>query len=928
VTRTQDPKGAAVARTYDVAGRIERITNVVNGAYTRYIYAHDQSYVRSFATVNDLSAEFYSITTFDGHDRVRGTASDHPTSVGGYKARNYEYDIMGRLIRQTNPTEINVGWVAAGEDAAAGWVWTYQAYDWQGRPTVSTNQDGTTRSISYEGCGCSGGDVVTLTDEGTLVNGTLKQRKQKIYHDVLGRVVKTEIYDWNNNVFTTTTQAYNVRDQVTTITRQQGSGGASQVTTFGYDGHGRLSTRQFPNALAPSSFVFNADDTLQVETDARGAISAFSYNNRGLVTGITYGVPSGVAATPNVTFSYDEIGNRTFMTDGLGSATYHYDALSRMDWETRTLTGVGSFTINYAYNLSGQLTSVTDPANDSVTYVYNRAGEIAAINGSNYAGVTQYASGLQFRAWGGLKALSYGNGLSLANNYNSRLQLQQMEVKGFASSGSPSLMKIQHQYYPDGTPKFAQNLIDSRFDRAWAYDHVGRLSEAYTGQEADNYAGVSVPSPQTGSYRLTHQYDAWNNLTSRTGRYWSQTSNLTTTYNGQNQRQGWTYDTAGNLLNDQTNQYIYDAAGRNVSSGGVTQAFDGLGQMIKHTGLDNNVTFYLRSTPLGGTVLTELYGTPGGSAPVGIKIRGYVYAGGVVIAKQEKGEDDYTNSWVEWQHQDALTGSLATSSNVTTNNGDFARKQEMDPMGVNVGLLPPLQGTGNTPRGLRLAYHIAPDASFPDGRCTLDGIDIGCGAVFSLRASGAAGFEMDYYNHTTSLFEFFQLENNPKPGTPCSTRKDGKIDGIIGKDGKCHKALEDNTVTIRPDDQGFNQFIYLMPVSYLWTGKIDGFTARGDFNLDDLQDTLDKIGLCPGYGAWADGANAIIYTANGEFGNAAISGIAVIPIAEWFANAFKWGNRASGLGDLTKAEVKEIQKIVDEAGRPLDVVGSAARACY
>ena len=33
----------------------------------------------------------------------------------------------------------------------------------------------------------------------------------------------------------------------------------------------------------------------------------------------------------------------------------------------------------------------------------------------------------------------------------------------------------------------------------------------------------------------------------------------------------------------------------------------------------------------------------------------------------------------------------------------------------------------------------------------------------------------------------------------------------------------------------------------------------------------------------------------------------------------------SGLGDLTKAEVKQIQKQVDEAGRPLDVVGSAAR---
>jgi YD repeat-containing protein len=734
VTRTQDPKGAAVVNIYDRIGRLERSRNEVNSAYTRYVYAPDHLSAQSYTTRNDLISEFYQITVFDGQGRTCGVAMDHPGSAGGYKAQSYEYDIMGRLVRQTNPTEVNGDWEPAGDDD--GWVWSSQAYDWQWRKTVSTNQDGTTRSISYEGCGCSGGDVVTLTDEGTLVSGTLQQRKQKIYHDVLGRVVKSESYDWNNNVYTTATQAYNVLDQTTTITSRQGSAGASQVTTFSYDGHGRLSTRQLPSASAPSSFVYNADGMLQTVTDARGASSAFSYNNRHQVTAITYGAPSGVVATPNVTFGYDEAGNQTSMTDGLGSATYHYNTLSRMDWETRVLTGAGSFTINYAYNLSGQLTGVTDPANDTVSYVYNRAGQIAAINGSDYAGVTQYASGFQFRAWGGLKALSYGNGLSLANNYDARLQLQQREVKGLASSGSPSLMKIQYQYYPDGTPKFAQDLLDSRFDRAWTYDQVGRLSEAYTGQEADNYAGVSVQFPQSGPYRHTHQYDVWNNLTSRTGRYWSQTSDFTTTYNGQNQRQGWTYDAAGNVLNDETNQYDYDAAGRNVSAGGVTQAFDGLGQAIKRTGLDNKVTYYLYSRPLGGQLLTELFGTPGQATPVGAKIRGYVYAGGVVVAKQEKSGVNYTNSWVEWEHQDDLTGSLATSRNGTLSNGSFRKKREPDPMGVDVGLSDPVEEPPIIEGGEAQLLDVP--GFFPDGRCTLDGVAIGCSMVSSLLDSGAA----------------------------------------------------------------------------------------------------------------------------------------------------------------------------------------------
>ena len=40
---------------------------------------------------------------------------------------------------------------------------------------------------------------------------------------------------------------------------------------------------------------------------------------------------------------------------------------------------------------------------------------------------------------------------------------------------------------------------------------------------------------------------------------------------------------------------------------------------------------------------------------------------------------------------------------------------------------------------------------------------------------------------------------------------------------------------------------------------------------------------------------------------------------------FKFSTRSSGLGDLTKAEVNTIQKVVDKAQRPLEVVGSAAK---
>jgi hypothetical protein len=56
-------------------------------------------------------------------------------------------------------------------------------------------------------------------------------------------------------------------------------------------------------------------------------VSNFTYNERHLVTGISYtllaGVPttgnSAIPATAAVGFTYDAAGNRTAMTDGMGS---------------------------------------------------------------------------------------------------------------------------------------------------------------------------------------------------------------------------------------------------------------------------------------------------------------------------------------------------------------------------------------------------------------------------------------------------------------------------------------------------------------------------------------------------------------------------------------------------------------------------------
>ncbi|MEK7831946.1 MAG: hypothetical protein AAB401_12710, partial [Acidobacteriota bacterium] len=170
VRRAKNPKGGGVQNKYDGSARLWRIEQEINeaptGTYTYYNFDSSQNWVTSNSTVEAGQGEFLTVTTFDGHGRVRGSLRDHPGSAGGYSAQYNFYDTMGRAWQQSNPTETNANWVPTGDDVA-GWAWSKQEYDWQGRPTFSYNQDHTTqneskREISYTGCGCAGSDVTTI----------------------------------------------------------------------------------------------------------------------------------------------------------------------------------------------------------------------------------------------------------------------------------------------------------------------------------------------------------------------------------------------------------------------------------------------------------------------------------------------------------------------------------------------------------------------------------------------------------------------------------------------------------------------------------------------------------------------------------------------------------------------------------------------
>jgi RHS repeat-associated protein len=122
------------------------------------------------------------------------------------------------------------------------------------------------------------------------------------------------------------------------------------------------------------------------------------------------------------------------------------------------------------------------------------------------------------------------------------------------------------------------------------------------------------------------------------------------------------YDAAGNLTNDGYLSYAYDATGQQTSAGTMIQSYDGDRLRVKK--VENGATtYYLRSSVLGGQVISELNAS-------GVLQRGYVYLGSELLALQQSNQ-------VSWVHQDPVT----KSQRITNGSGIVTSTIDLDPWG-------------------------------------------------------------------------------------------------------------------------------------------------------------------------------------------------------------------------------------------------------
>src|SRR5260370_20618500 len=250
----------------------------------------------------------------------------------------------------------------------------------------------------------------------------------------------------------------------------------------------------------------------------------------------------------------------------------------------------------------------------------------------------------------------------------------------------PSVLGWQYSYTDvgenTGRVMFAKNTAsstaagqrDDTLDRSYDYDHLGRLIVSHSGYEARLHMNRQQPGDPTtyGPYSQAYGYDQLGNMTVRYGwggwdaGYVNWAPSYTNNRLNTNPATGaeMLYEGSGNLTNDGYQSYTYDAHGQQAYASGtaLTQSYDGNGVRAKKTE-GGATTYYLRSSVLGGQVIAEINSS-------GAWTRGYVYAGGQMIAVQQQGA-------VYWMNEDPVP----KSKRVTDIYGSVVSTIDLDPWG-------------------------------------------------------------------------------------------------------------------------------------------------------------------------------------------------------------------------------------------------------
>lgn len=611
ITSVTDLNGVTVGYGYDLDGKLKYVDMPGTWLDTYIDWTNHPAQLQRTAyrcTLNGSKSGCASTavrqtnTTFDALYRMLETR-DTDTINGGSRYKRYVYDSRHLVTFESFDS------TSSGETQGVSKV-----FDALGRPVSSSISSGGQSFWHY-----LTGNKIRFTDPNSYATTTA--------YLAYGAPEQEQFLQIQSPESITTSQTINMFGDITSITQsglgKNGIGSVSQTEYRAYDGLHNLCK-------------ISRNDT---------GVSVFANNMLGQVTGLSKGVaqgPYGNVANCNSTVSsynqnnsYDNLGSiyKTTYTDSspaltitrenngkilsqvTGSVTqsYSYTDTGAIDVETFSVSGV-TRTIDWDYDLAGNVQSLTYPDGDKIQYNPNAFGEPRSVSRAAIGGRSAYtyAANVAYYPSGAIDSFSYGNGYSHKTTLNG--QKLPERIRDYSSS----FTALDYSYTYDNSQKVKSisDAVNSPYSLTnMQYDGIGRLT-AVTG---NNGAGNS-----------TLKYDGLGNITS----YATKNSVLDYNYNtvvnqlssvagtgSSAKNYSFSYDSTGNVTNTGTRGFTYNYAGQLVTSGSNSYTYNGFNRRVKQTdSKGTSYSFYSQS----GQLLHRL------TAAGGIN---YIYLGKRLIAK-------------------------------------------------------------------------------------------------------------------------------------------------------------------------------------------------------------------------------------------------------------------------------------------------------
>lgn len=473
------------------------------------------------------------------------------------------------------------------------------AYNNKGRlATVTDANVSPSRTFSY-----------TYTDDGNLMQVTDPLGAKVKYSYLVNGPAKT-VTDKNNNLVNIIYyNDFGIRELIgcnkrisfsydttskTTVVTDHLKAGTNQVTKYTYiaDGNIYWLKNMSGNCCGFNmSFEFDDKGNKTKETDANGNSTTYTYDAKGNILTVTD--PLNYVSTYTYSADYNKI---TGMTDHNGYASaMQYDNKGNLI----KLTMPGNQIYTATYNAAGEITQSTDPKGNVYTYSYDAYGNIA-----NITGPEGYSAAMVHDARGNVLAYTDARGNHKSMEYDILNRLKKLtdpinNAASFSYDAAGNLIAVTDKnaglsvisYDASNRPvKFTNPAGDQSFIGFDEMDNVTLLKNSLGNQTAFSYDNRNRLSKVTDAAAAVseREYDANGNLISRK------------LPNGRTMK--YEYDLNNRLLSiaDETSlmwTFGYDKNDNIISckngTGAISTAvYDNMNRMIKKTDPLGNTTLY------------------------------------------------------------------------------------------------------------------------------------------------------------------------------------------------------------------------------------------------------------------------------------------------------------------------------------------------